>query len=664
MALEDAVLALAGLSLGDAFGQSFYMPPTGGMIERRELPPAPWSWSDDTQLAISVYEELRDREWIDQDYLARRMALHFSSDPDRGFGNVTRQVLESVAQGEYFRSALYRRFAEGSYGAAAASRAVIAGAFFAAAPAHAAREACLAAGVTHTHPEALAAAEAVAQAAALAARPHHPTGADFLDHIGRTLPTSEIRRRIEAAASIPAHRLDQALNLSGPRRAHTVLNTVPFALWCAAHNLHDYTEALWTAIASPGLRDTIGAIVGGIVALAVRRLPEDWLARREALPTGIADLNQPSAPSPQSAAPQKPGAIRVDPLTGLPNLFAFLEWAAQVNETGKLAEPFTALAIHLTAIQEMNRAQGRAAGDELLRSFAADLRAYAGSPVYRTGGDRFIVLFQAGDRAQAAARAARLVDRLSPRIPTPAHTALVHFAEAAEVSPGQVLICLNYALLERHYAGGGHPMREFDAADIRAAHEDYPWMAADLAAQYLNMGRLAEEAMRLSETDVISQLPNMRAALRRLESALHTARSTRQPLAVLMIDGDNLRCFNREGYEAGDEAIRLMAAVLQLNLRTSDFLARWRTGDEFLILLPGSEVNSAHRLADRLRRAVHEDSAAWRHRTSISIGLAAYPDHGKTVQDLLSAVEKALEDAKRRGKNQVAVAAGQPYPLG
>jgi ADP-ribosylglycohydrolase len=61
-------------------------------------------------------------------------------------------------------------------------------------------------------------------------------------------------------------------------------DTVPFALWCAAHHLDDYAEALWTAVSVLGDSDTIGAIVGGIVGLrAPQTIPANWKIRSEAL---------------------------------------------------------------------------------------------------------------------------------------------------------------------------------------------------------------------------------------------------------------------------------------------------------------------------------------------------------------------------------------------
>ncbi|HEX9595880.1 MAG TPA: ADP-ribosylglycohydrolase family protein, partial [Anaerolineales bacterium] len=64
------------------------------------------------------------------------------------------------------------------------------------------------------------------------------------------------------------------------------MDTVPFCLWSAAHNLDNYEEALWQTVAGLGDRDTTCAIVGGIVALSSGNVPLAWVRRREALPPG------------------------------------------------------------------------------------------------------------------------------------------------------------------------------------------------------------------------------------------------------------------------------------------------------------------------------------------------------------------------------------------
>jgi diguanylate cyclase (GGDEF)-like protein len=130
---------------------------------------------------------------------------------------------------------------------------------------------------------------------------------------------------------------------------------------------------------------------------------------------------------------------------------------------------------------------------------------------------------------------------------------------------------------------------------------------------------------------------------------------TGEPLSVLLVDGDNLRQYNQISYEAGDEAILLLGVTLQLQLRQSDFLARWRTGDEFLILLPNTGLERALHIGQRLCAAVERASRAWLLPSTVSVGAAAFPEHGQSVQELLHVAERGLEMAKDQGKNRAAV---------
>src|SRR5689334_4590552 len=84
-----------------------------------------------------------------------------------------------------------------------------------------------------------------------------------------------------------------------------------------------------------------------------------------------------------------------------------------------------------------------------------------------------------------------------------------------------------------------------------------------------------------------------------------------------------------------------------------NLLARWRVGDEFLVLLSNTALERALGLAERLRGAVEEESRAWLYPVTISIGVAVYPRHGETVEQLLHAGECAKERAKAEGKNRV-----------
>jgi diguanylate cyclase (GGDEF)-like protein len=175
------------------------------------------------------------------------------------------------------------------------------------------------------------------------------------------------------------------------------------------------------------------------------------------------------------------------------------------------------------------------------------------------------------------------------------------------------------------------------------------------------MGTAADEALRLAQTDSVSQLPNMRAALSALDDAVNRAHNNRSPLAVLLIDGDNLRQFNHISYEAGDEAIRLLGATMRDELRETDFIARWRTGDEFLVLLPDTSPDRAMMIGNRLCQVVEQASSGWMFPTTVSVGISMFPSGGPSGQDLVHTAEHGLNNAKSAGKNQVRL--GVPQSL-
>ena len=145
--------------------------------------------------------------------------------------------------------------------------------------------------------------------------------------------------------------------------------------------------------------------------------------------------------------------------------------------------------------------------------------------------------------------------------------------------------------------------------------------------------------------------------MRNLEQTLKDSLSCGKPFALLLMDGDNLRLFNEISYAAGDEAIRKISALLTENIRPGDFIARWRAGDEFVAVLPGTTPDGARVVAERFRLAVQEASRSWAFPTSISIGIACYPAHGKNIDALINGAEFAMKHAKDAGKNQTVIAA-------
>ncbi|MEV0245557.1 ADP-ribosylglycohydrolase family protein [Nocardia sp. NPDC050712] len=277
-----AVASLHGVAVGDGFGSSFFVPENSPSLHARTLPRAPWFWTDDAEMACSVYAVLDRLGRIDQDALAASFAEHH--DFDRGYGAGVNRMLRLIRQegGDWRELAGAAFDGRGSWGNGGAMRVAPVGAFFADDLDRVAREAALSAEVTHTHPEGIAGAIAVAVAAALDLR-----GADLLAAVAEYTPPGLVRNGIETAAGL-LHLNDSrsAAATLGTGREVSAPDTVPLCLWVVAKHPHDFTEALWaTAIASDDV-DTTCAIVGGILAarLGIEAIPPDWLRSCEPLP--------------------------------------------------------------------------------------------------------------------------------------------------------------------------------------------------------------------------------------------------------------------------------------------------------------------------------------------------------------------------------------------
>lgn len=178
-------------------------------------------------------------------------------------------------------------------------------------------------------------------------------------------------------------------------------------------------------------------------------------------------------------------------------------------------------------------------------------------------------------------------------------------------------------------------------------------------------------AEQLAHHDDISGLPNHRAATALLERTLTAATAAHQArtrdvspsrrrqergsrsFAVLFIDGDNLKLYNEDGYEAGNRMIARLAGALAARLRPTDYVARWLSGDEFLAILPGADRTGARRAAERLRAAVEREFRDALIPVTISVGLAVFPEDGTTAGALVDRAVTYNAAAKKAGKNRV-----------
>ncbi len=272
--------------MGDAFGDRFFGPGVDVMdrIRTRTLPDAPWPWTDDTHMALSIAEMLMADGSIDRDRLAQRFADRYEG--PRKYGAGAFQLLTAIRDGASWRSAATGLFGGmGSFGNGAAMRIAPLGAYFADDLDDVVREATASSEVTHAHPEGIAGGIAVAVATAHACRARALTP-ELFDVVLRAVPAGYTREAIEQAHALPASTslVDAAVAL-GNGSGVTAPDTVPLCLWILAHHTSTFEDAMWLTVSALGDRDTTCAIVGGVAvcALGIEAIPSAWRAAREPL---------------------------------------------------------------------------------------------------------------------------------------------------------------------------------------------------------------------------------------------------------------------------------------------------------------------------------------------------------------------------------------------
>ena len=181
------------------------------------------------------------------------------------------------------------------------------------------------------------------------------------------------------------------------------------------------------------------------------------------------------------------------------------------------------------------------------------------------------------------------------------------------------------------------------------------------AAMALENARLYEDARNLADRDPLTGFYNHRFLHERLGEEVVRAQRARKPLSVLMLDLDDFKLVNDTfGHLFGDRVLTWTSELIRSTLRGSDIPARYG-GDEFAIVLPETDHEEARRAAERILEAFRSQPFVGEQRgpvpVSASIGVATYPEHGRTPTDLVAAADRALYTVKRDGGHDAAVAA-------
>jgi len=167
------------------------------------------------------------------------------------------------------------------------------------------------------------------------------------------------------------------------------------------------------------------------------------------------------------------------------------------------------------------------------------------------------------------------------------------------------------------------------------------------------------KAKLLAETDELTGLFNMRGFAIVADRSFGQALRYERPATVLMIDSDNLKSINDTlGHEAGNELLRQLARSIQGELRYTDISARYG-GDEFVVLLPETPLKGGLDVAERIRRTIAETPlllSGRRIESTVSIGVAGFPADGRNLDSILALADRAMYQAKQRGKNSIVAA--------
>ncbi len=192
--------------------------------------------------------------------------------------------------------------------------------------------------------------------------------------------------------------------------------------------------------------------------------------------------------------------------------------------------------------------------------------------------------------------------------------------------------------------------------DFRSLEEEVRRIRRTLEVKEIELKAVLAQSHEISNTDVLTFLPNRRKIIVDLQEEVIRAARYNTPLSISMVDIDHFKQVNDTyGHAAGDEALRTIAARLREQIRHPDTIGRYG-GEEFLIVLPNSELNAAQEQASRLcshiRNLQVEAAKQKLISMTVSIGVAQFKNGQEDWEQFLHRADTAMYAAKNSGRNR------------
>jgi len=347
----------------------------------------------------------------------------------------------------------------------------------------------------------------------------------------------------------------------------------------------------------------------------------------------------------------------IDLLTGCFNLVRFSKEIE--NNFGNIAlSPTTLITLDFKQLKVVNRTKGFEHGDQLLRWLGIVLRDEMGNAIYRISGQHFVIVCVSDSTKDYDEKARNLFEYINHQakqfeLTTPVVLmAVIHFPGGKPLNTAWIWKNLNEKMesvkTEQSFLiVEAESLTDDDKDTIRAIEL--------MALRIVGLGQMMNVAFNIAYTDPVGNLPNVIAVQRKLELTFAEAKSAGHQFSMFLLDGDDLKRYNEVSYDVGDKLINQMSKILRATIRSGDFVGRWRFGDEFIVILPDTNLENAVKVADNLRTAIQEASQQWLFPTTISVGVVNFPVHGDTLEELMYKAQNALSTAKTAGKNKTAV---------